>query len=203
MRQNKINILRYLPAFIYNDANFKAVGDTLSAEQELTRLQLQDIFEQCFVETATWGLDYYERVLALTPDAGDDYDTRRRRILVKYQDSQTSTVAFLTALAKKYFDTGTSVNIEEQNSDYAFSIISSAVSIDVDGLTDAIKTYKPAHLAAAIVHALNSTGLINYGSYALLHKQITISAANSKFDVGSNILTDAVINSYTVSRIEV
>ncbi len=46
LRGNAVNILKYLPEFVQKDNDFKAVGETLSQEQERQRQQIQDIFAQ-------------------------------------------------------------------------------------------------------------------------------------------------------------
>lgn len=154
MRQNQVDILKYLPDFLSSDPNFLAIGNACSAEHETIRLQLQDIFEQFFVTTATWGLSYWENVLAITPLTSDDYESRRKRVLVKLQANQTSTVEFMRALAAKYYASNATITIEEDVANYAFRIIADAVPYEPTELYTAIQTYKPAHLAAIIVHLL-------------------------------------------------
>ena len=152
LRQNKVNILKYLPEFLSTDENFKSVADTCSGKHELMRQQLQDIFQQFFIETATWGLSYWENMLAITPNVSDSYSQRRKRILLRLQSNQTSTVEYMTTLAKRYYSTAATVRIEEDPTNYAFRLIADAVSYDPAGLIEAIETYKPAHLALIIVH---------------------------------------------------
>jgi hypothetical protein len=177
MRQNQVNILKYLPEFLAKDKDFKAVADTCSEEHDLIRLELQDIFQQFFVTTATWGLSYWEAILDVTPDATDGYTKRRRRILLRLQSSQTSTVAYMITLAKRYFASNANVEIKEDNANYAFRIIADAVSFDITGLIEAINTYKPAHLALIIVHSLTGTGSFYLGAYMQTYKCITINPA--------------------------
>lgn len=155
MRQNEVNILKYLPAFPANDKNFKAVADSCSTEHEFIRQELQDIFQQFFVTTATWGLVYWERILDIVPNQNDTYVQRRKRILLRLQSNQTSTIEYMTMIAKRYFNTAATVKIEEDNANYAFRLIADAVSYDMEGLIEAIDTYKPAHLALVIVHYLS------------------------------------------------
>lgn len=157
MRQNPVDILKYLPGFLRSDSNFSAGANSCSMEHERIRLQLQDIFQQLFIESATWGLSYWENTLELTPNKGDTYMQRRKRILLKLQSNQTSTVEFMTALAKRYFASNAVFEVEEDNKNYAFRIIADAVSYDIDGLIEAINIYKPAHLAFIIVHFLSAS----------------------------------------------
>lgn len=151
LRANTVNILKYLPEFLASDPNFKAVADTCSNEHEKQRLLLQDIFNQFFVEKATWGLAGYERVLGLVPKAADDYTARRNRILARYQANQTTTLAFLANLAKRYMSAEAMVTVEENNPEYSFRIVTTGGSIlYASDMVEAINLYKPAHLGYSI-----------------------------------------------------
>jgi len=151
LRQNTVNVLKYLPEFLQSDVNFKSVGDTCSHEHEKIRLLVQDVFNQFFVESATWGLPRYERVLDIVPKAADDYTARRNRILSRYQSNQTTTIAFLETLIKRYLSTDSIVNVVENNPDYSFRIVTTGGSIlYFEDMIEAINLYKPAHLAIEI-----------------------------------------------------
>lgn len=164
MRQNAVDILKYMPDFLRSDSNFSAVAESCSAEHERIRQQLQDIFQQFFIETATWGLSYWENVLNLTSnDQTENYAQRRKKILLRLQSNQTSTVDYMTTLAKRYFASNAIVEIEEDNKNYAFRLIANAVSYDLKNLIEAINTYKPAHLACIIVHYLDAVCANFYG----------------------------------------
>ena len=167
MRQNQVNILKYLPEFLAKDKDFKAVADTCSEEHDLIRLELQDIFQQFFVTTATWGLSYWEDILDITPDATDGYIKRRRRILLRLQSSQTSTVAYMITLAKRYFASNANVEIKEDNANYAFRIIADAVSFDITGSGDTDK------IKAAVNEYFKANGFgISYVSIARIGKTL-------------------------------
>lgn len=151
MRQNNVNILKYLPEFLAKDDNFKAVADTCSAEHDRIRLQTQDIFQQLFIETATWGLSYWENVLRVKPNAGDDYIQRRNRILMRFQSVQTTTPAYIESLVKRYMSAGSVVEVEEENPDYDFRIVTTNGNIlYIADMVEAINMAKPAHLGYGI-----------------------------------------------------
>jgi len=176
-RENRVNILKYLPTFLQSDINLKSVANVHSAEHEKIRLLIQDIFNQFFIETATWGLDFYEKELEITPNKNDDYAVRRNRILLRYQANQTSTVVFLETLAKRYFSSATTVKVKEDNANYAFRIIADAISYDITGLIEALNIYKPAHLAYIIVHLLTTKSSTYYGGIIQSYSRIEIMQA--------------------------
>ncbi|WP_196590047.1 putative phage tail protein [Pectinatus frisingensis] len=204
MRQNKVDILKYLPAFLAKDSNFKNIADACNAEHDSIRLQLQDILNQFFVSTATWGLTLWENTLAITPNINDDYIARRNRIFLKLQANQTSTVEYMTTIASRYFADNANVSIVPDNANYAFSIIADAVSFDIAGLIEAINTYKPAHLAFLIVHLLQAAGNIYTGGILQVFNKIKILPAVD-FSVNINstpIFIAGIAKTYSVAKLE-
>lgn len=165
LREHPAELSRYLPAFLRHDAHFKALLSSCSAEHERLRMLLQDVVKQFFVETATWGLTSWEQVLALEARAKDGYEARRKRILLKLQARQISTVSFMERLASAYFPQGAKVQIEEQNERYAFRLISTAISSDYSGLLEALEEYKPAHLALALDYLIEREAQIHVAGY--------------------------------------
>lgn len=155
LRSNAVNILKYLPEFVQKDNDFKAVGETLSHEQERQRQQIQDIFAQMFIETATWGLSLWEELLEITPRAGANYGDRRRSILLRLQSSQVSTKEFMARLSARYTDDGKAL-IEEHNEENYFRVIITGIIIDKIGLIEGLEMYKPAHLAYNFLFKITS-----------------------------------------------
>lgn len=168
LRNQPPNLARYLPQFLQEDEHFKATLAACSTEHEKYRLLIDEITNQFYVETATWGLSDWERILDLKPDAGDNYEQRRNRILLKLQGRQTSTVAFITNLIKRYCTEKSKVTVIEDNEHYMFrtEIANGTVSY-ADNLLDALNTYKPAHLGFDILMryllALNESDRLRYG----------------------------------------
>lgn len=168
LRNQPPNLARYLPQFLQEDEHFKATLAACSTEHEKYRLLLDEITNQFYIETATWGLADWERILDLKPDAGNNYEQRRNRILLKLQGRQTSTVAFLTNLIKRYCTEKSKVTVIEDNEHYMFhaEITDGTVSY-ADNLLDALNTYKPAHLGFDILmrylFALEESDRLHYG----------------------------------------
>ena len=168
LRDRPPDLARYLPQFLQEDEHFKATLAACSTKHEEYRLLLDEITNQFYVETATWGLSDWERILGLKPDAGDSYEQRRNRILLKLQGRQTSTVAFITNLIKRYCTEKSKVTVIEDNDHYMFhaEITDGTVSY-ADNLLDALNTYKPAHLGFDILMryllALNESDRLRYG----------------------------------------
>ena len=154
LRNQTPNLARYLPQFLQEDEHFKATLAACSTEHEKYRLLIDEITNQFYVETATWGLSDWERIIDLKPDADDSYEQRRNRILLYLQDRQISTVDFLGKVASRYLRNG-SADIVERNEQNAFFVRINGdldkVQVDMKGMHEAIDLYKPAHLGYAAV----------------------------------------------------
>ena len=146
MRQEDTNILRYLPDFLETSTTFKLVGDSQSAEHDKQREVLLDLFNQCFISTATWGLTLWENDLFLKVDESDSVENRRRRIWNKLQSKKTSTIQFLTDLLNDYVEDKDG-DIDEIYDRYQleYHIKDGSITNWTDLLT-AIHQWKPAHL---------------------------------------------------------
>ena len=162
LRKSKIDILRYLPYKLQKDYKFYTVNTAESREHENIRLILNDLLDQLFIDTATWGLDYFEEFLNIIPKANDDYQTRRTRIKILLNAHDVSTIKFMTDLANKFIS-DKSAQIIEHNSEYWFEVF-----FNIDGLISlgdlraAIELYKPAHLGFKIVFYILSKILTSH-----------------------------------------
>lgn len=149
LRNTPADIKRYLPAFLNTDSNFSAIMQACSDEHEKLRLMVDDVSNQLFVNTATWGLKQWEDLLELTPKKDSTYATRRKQILVRLQIHQVSTLEFMAQVIGAYTDEKAG-HIEEHNDGYWFTAVVEGNILDSDGLKEAIELYKPAHLGYKI-----------------------------------------------------
>lgn len=164
LRNLPVNISRYLPKFLQNDASMKDLLDAHSEEHEKLRLLIHDISNQFFVQSATWGLDDWERFLAITPTPESTYSQRRNKILLYLQSHQISTVAFLEKLVQRYLSENSVVKIKEDNPRNIFHIFLERGHIAYyDDLLDGLDTYKPAHLGYDIAMKTGQFFYLNRG----------------------------------------
>ncbi|RHA11756.1 DUF2313 domain-containing protein [Megasphaera sp. AM44-1BH] len=146
LRNTKVDLSRYLPAFLFRDAVFSNTLNTLSYEHELQRLTLTDAAKQAFVQTATWGLDDWEEFVGLEHAQVDTVQTRRNKILMKLTGVESVTVPFLEALINQYIDdkSGTVTDHPETYSaDFNIPLVDKASLL---GIAKDVRTYIPAHI---------------------------------------------------------
>ena len=126
-------------------------GPIIEAEQVEADTLVEEIAEtlkQCFVETATWGLDYWEDMLFLPKGTGKTYDERRSIIYARMRSTRTTTVKVVEELAASFFKPE-NVTVTEHNENYYFNIEFENIEVDTVKLQDVIdvlEIYKPAHL---------------------------------------------------------
>ncbi len=137
---------------------YRGSEETLDLQNALNNQVLQvqtaknNVFLQLNVETATWGLDLWEKALGLETDVSKSYDYRRSRINSKMRAQGTTTVAMIKNVAES-FSNG-AVDIIEHNSEYRFDVkFTGTIGLppNMDDLTAAIEEIKPAHLAYTYV----------------------------------------------------
>jgi len=94
-------MLLSLPAYYDKDV-FKALLQTIGIEVDAADAIRDDLINQLFALTATWGLDLWENDLELSSFAGKPYDQRRSRIISKRRGIGKVCVSLLKKIAESY-----------------------------------------------------------------------------------------------------
>lgn len=146
MGNDKVDILRHLPEFLRKDGQFKETNDADSDEHDKMRLALQDLLDQLFVESATWGLSRWEELLAIKNANEKSNEERRKEIIRRLQKPESVTVEFLERLINLYTKDGSGTVIQHPE-DYSVDMRFNAVSREAFArIIHGMKTYLPAHL---------------------------------------------------------
>ena len=142
-----MNLIDMLPSF-YHDSDFvKSYMSSQSIEHNFIKESIDDLVNNLYVDTATWGLDYFEEELGLTTNKSISYEERRERILAKKRGSGTTTKAMIKNTAEAF--SGGEVDIIENFNDYSFIV----KFVGVKGIPKNLALFKqmleeikPAHL---------------------------------------------------------
>lgn len=146
LRRTPVKTLKHLPKFLPTDNDLKNTALISDDEHEKLRLDILDVKKQLFVETATWGLSDWERVLDLSVKENAGIEDRRIQILLKLQGANTVSETFMNNLINMFCE-DKSGYIIQHNPEYWFEVVLNGnQKLDLDSLSDAIETYKPAHL---------------------------------------------------------
>lgn len=154
--------IKYLPSIYYKPNEVENIQASLLAEDIEVKEAIEYILEQIFVDTATWGLDSWERMLELKIDRKETYENRRARIKMRLRGVGTFNKVMIKNLCKSFVNGN--VCVIENNSDYSFTI----KFIDIKGipgnleyLKQAIEEVKPAHLNFSFKYLYNTWGFLS------------------------------------------
>ena len=150
MRQGQVNILEYLPAFLAESRHFKNANDADSKEHESIRLDLQDLLDQCYVDSATWGLKIWEDLVGITAPARG-YPARRAAVKARLQATYSVTLAFVNDLVNQYVANNSAVVVDVP-SDYHIDImIHDGQVVSWTDMLHALRIWLPAHIGYKII----------------------------------------------------
>jgi len=132
----------------------KAIQGAYDKELEILRNVKQDTFSQFFVDTATWGLDHWEKMLCIKTNSKLTYKTRRSNIKAKLRGRGTTTIQVLKSVCEAYVKSDTTVT--EHAKEFYFTLDFIVNNTDYNTLLELdkfIKQIKPCHL----YHKFNMT----------------------------------------------
>lgn len=141
-------MLELCPKYYELSRVFTASCQAIGSELDELWQAIQDVLDQIFVSTATWGLDQWEKMLGLPTYSGKPDDHRRSRIISKLRGIGTVTVELIKNVAESYVNGA--VEVENYPEEYRFTVKfvdARGVPPNLDDLKEAIEEIKPAHLA--------------------------------------------------------
>lgn len=135
------------PDFYAGSAEFRDIQEALEPELLALWSQRDSLLDQLCVDTATWGLKYWEQTLGLLVDETRAPADRRSRIKSKLRGAGVTTVALIQNVAES-FSNG-EVAVTEYPSQFRLEIKfvgTVGVPPNMDDLTAALRDILPAHL---------------------------------------------------------
>ena len=140
----------YVPPYLSTNRIFNINYDIQQGELDISNKNIKDIVKQCFVETATWGLNYWDKFVGLNTQK---YDIQVRRNLIKSKliMQPPFTKSMLTDLLDNFVENS---EIIEHNSEYSFDVIlktKDELRENLNFIIKQIELGKPAHLDYHII----------------------------------------------------
>jgi hypothetical protein len=140
-------MLTYLPRYYETSRIMRAILQAEGSELDKLRQALDEILDQFFVRTATWGLDRWEEEVGLpvTPDQPEA--ERRDKIISRLRGYGTATISMVKQVAEAY-DKG-AIDVVEDHAAYTVIIQfvdTTGVPPNLDDLKAAVRGVVPAHL---------------------------------------------------------
>lgn len=147
INSNKPKLLEYLPHFLRGVLEFKEWDNVSGYEISKLNLDIKDIIAQCFIDTATWGLNLWEGQIGVSTDINKSYEERREIIKARLRGSGTVTKKMIKETAEAF--SGGDVDIIEHTESYSFTVRFVGVKgipKNMAAFIEMINTIKPAHL---------------------------------------------------------
>lgn len=136
------------PRFFAASPEFRDIQQALETELEALWAARDGAAEQLCLETATWGLSYWEQTLGLAADRQADLEVRRSRVRAKLRSVGVTTVEAVRSVAESFFPGG--VQVVEEAGRFRVEIRLSwkgEAPADPKRLAAALREIMPAHLS--------------------------------------------------------
>ena len=140
------------PRYLLGHAQTKAILDALTGASLAAKAALADVADQFFVQSATWGLELWERQVGIVTDLARSLEERRRAVLEKLTASGNTTAEMVRSIAEAATGYQAKVIMHE---DYSFSLEflgerTELAAIEVAQVRAMVEQIKPAHLRFVI-----------------------------------------------------
>lgn len=111
---------RQAPEYFRNVIDFEELYKAQGYELGTLQHDLEDLAQQAFLTTATWGLMFWEEMYGVTTDLSLTYDERREVVYAKMRGQGTTTKKMIQQTAESF--SGGEVEVIEHNADHLIII---------------------------------------------------------------------------------
>lgn len=176
---------------IYNNSKvalylFQSIGITMEQIKDFMSLDFENednFISQIFIQTATWGLKYWEDEYGITPDPSLSYEQRRQNLITKLQYTAPITPRKIADRISSL--TGIPVTVKEVAGTNAFDVILHELRLDHSEVYKFVDRISPAHLIYTIkTEEEENSALTSY------YKIMVSEAENVTVIVRYTVLTD-------------
>ncbi len=177
-----MSLLDKFPAFWLESSEFCDLQRALEPEAAALRMAAEDAMTQLGVDTATWGLKYWEQALGLLVEEGKEPTYRRSRVISKLRGAGVTTTAMIQSVAEA-FSNG-AVKIISDSAAYTVTIkFVGALGIppNMDDLTAALRDIMPAHLKWTYVYTYNTWDVLKAHTWGELKTRTWGQVKGEKF----------------------
>lgn len=143
-----VDLAGYAPPFLAEVLELAEIYRTEGSEIGLLQHELRDLLDQCFIETATWGLLRWEKMLGVATNMSLTYEQRREILMAKLRGQSTTTKQMIRDTAAAF--SGGEVRVIEDNSKHHFIVRFVGVKgipRNMQAFIDMLEDIKPAHLS--------------------------------------------------------
>lgn len=167
------NLIQFVPDIISEIEDIQVIFEIQSSKLTELEVSIKDIRDQFFIDTATWGLVFWERRYGIRYDSTLSYEERRQHIYSKRRARGTITNSKLKSICYPYAD---EVDIVEHSEDDYFEINLKSYSgfkKSIVNLEEVIEDIKPAHLGVNYNLTAQDSTKIGLGICSISGEKIT------------------------------
>ena len=141
-----MSLINKLPFFYENDIT-KSIQNSLDIEANSINENLEELLNQFFVNSATYGLDNWESMLGISKN-NFDYVTRRENIKAKMRSRGTTSIEVIKNICEAYSNGIVEINVNHSDYSFEISFISTiGVPLSFEEMDRVVNEIKPCHLA--------------------------------------------------------
>ena len=157
-----MSLITKLPYF-YDNYVVNPIQEALSNEVDLLKNNLDDTLNQCFVDSATHGLDKWEKMLGI-PKNNYDYQTRRENIKAKMRSRGTTTMTVIKNICEAYSNGIVDIIVDHEHYSFVIDFVGTiGIPKAFAELDKTIEEIKPCHLAHSYKINYNThKDIVNY-----------------------------------------
>ena len=162
-----MSLINKLPSFYDNDIT-KPIQNSFTVEANSINDEVENTLNQFYVDSATYGLDKWEKMLGISKNTFD-YQTRRENIKAKMRSRGTTTLSVIKNICEAYSYGEVDIIVDHANYSFVVNFVGSiGVPKAFAELDKTVNEIKPAHLAHSYKFNYNTHS--NISSYT--HEQL-------------------------------
>ena len=175
-----MSLINKLPSFYDNDIT-NSIQNSLDIEANSVNETLEELLKQFFVNSATYGLDAWEKMLGI-PKNNFDYQTRRENIKAKMRSRGTTNIEVIKNICEAYSYGEVDIVVDHANYSFEIHFVGSiGVPQAFAELDKTIEEIKPCHLAHSYKFRYNNHEYLGQYTHEHLSQYTHDDLRNSKY----------------------
>ena len=174
-----MSLINKLPSFYDNDIT-KPIQNSFTVETNSINDEVENTLNQFYVDSATYGLDYWEKMLGISKN-NNDIQTRRENIKAKMRSRGTTSIEVIKNICEAYSNGIVEIIVNHSNYSFAIDFVGSiGVPKAFAELDKTIEEIKPAHLAHSYKFRYNNHEYLSQYTHEHLGQYTHDDLRNSK-----------------------
>jgi hypothetical protein len=169
-------MMAYLPTYERKSKVFQEIMNAAAKEVSVRHVDMEDLKNQFFIHSATWGLSVYEQELGIPTDVNKSYEERRNVIIAKWRGIGKVDKKLIQLIAESYAVGDVLILFNHAITIYLLGV--NETMLGVQDLLNTIEEIKPAHLRTQIIYVYITYGELSPSTYgnleSLTYRQIKI-----------------------------